>query len=332
MNVLYILGNGFDLAQGLATDYPSFYSYLRNAVRKRSPLLDQMLDEIKSDTQMWADMEKALGLFTSKIDNADDFTSFYEELSDNLQRYLERETSTFDFSENTRKMFRQRFFSPLTYLQLETAKAFANSSKLFTENARFYVMSLNFTNTLEKLLDPSKLQASNPSKPLQEVVHVHGQLGESIIFGVDNVGQIAKEEFRQNEDVKDFLLKSQSGTLINASLEATCKTYIQNANLIILYGVSLGKTDDQWWKLIAEHLKNRKDLVVVLHVYEPTIKPTLLQKTGKFYREQMCRFLEPFGISTDKYKSDFTDRFLFVTNKDIFDFQKNKISRVIIKQ
>ena len=28
MNILYILGNGFDKAQGMATSYPEFYDYL----------------------------------------------------------------------------------------------------------------------------------------------------------------------------------------------------------------------------------------------------------------------------------------------------------------
>ena len=28
MNVLYILGNGFDKAQGMKTSYPEFYQYL----------------------------------------------------------------------------------------------------------------------------------------------------------------------------------------------------------------------------------------------------------------------------------------------------------------
>ena len=29
MNILYILGNGFDKAQGMATSYPEFYEYLK---------------------------------------------------------------------------------------------------------------------------------------------------------------------------------------------------------------------------------------------------------------------------------------------------------------
>jgi len=29
MNVLYILGNGFDKAQGMKTSYPEFYEYLK---------------------------------------------------------------------------------------------------------------------------------------------------------------------------------------------------------------------------------------------------------------------------------------------------------------
>lgn len=32
MNILYILGNGFDKAQGMATSYPEFYKYLEKNV------------------------------------------------------------------------------------------------------------------------------------------------------------------------------------------------------------------------------------------------------------------------------------------------------------
>ena len=33
MNILYILGNGFDKAQGMATSYPEFYKYLEENVK-----------------------------------------------------------------------------------------------------------------------------------------------------------------------------------------------------------------------------------------------------------------------------------------------------------
>ena len=46
MNVLYILGNGFDKAQGMKTSYPEFYEYLKTIdPSKESSLLKKMKQE-----------------------------------------------------------------------------------------------------------------------------------------------------------------------------------------------------------------------------------------------------------------------------------------------
>ena len=50
MNVLYILGNGFDKAQGMNTSYPEFYAYLQSiSSPKDSRLLSILKQDIKSN-------------------------------------------------------------------------------------------------------------------------------------------------------------------------------------------------------------------------------------------------------------------------------------------
>lgn len=66
MNILYLIGNGFDLAQGLQTSYQHFYEYLKNQTAKNS-VSELMLKEIQGpDKPLWSDMELALGTFTQK--------------------------------------------------------------------------------------------------------------------------------------------------------------------------------------------------------------------------------------------------------------------------
>lgn len=67
MNILYILGNGFDIAQGMKTSYPDFYQHLKNNNNNNSKLLQQVLEDINENKTLWSDMEIALGKFTSKI-------------------------------------------------------------------------------------------------------------------------------------------------------------------------------------------------------------------------------------------------------------------------
>ena len=91
MNVLYIIGNGFDKAQGMKTSYPEFYHYLMENSDNGSNLLQQLKKDIDTDKELWSDMEEAFGKFTSKVETATDLENLYFELSDNLQEYLKLE-------------------------------------------------------------------------------------------------------------------------------------------------------------------------------------------------------------------------------------------------
>lgn len=95
MNILYIIGNGFDKAQGMATSYPEFYKYLQEHVTSGSNLLNQMKAEITEDRKLWSDMEERLGAFTDVSNNADEFYDFYFELNEHLQSYLTKENEKF---------------------------------------------------------------------------------------------------------------------------------------------------------------------------------------------------------------------------------------------
>lgn len=100
----------------------------------------------------------------------------------------------------------------------------------------------------------------------RQVIHLHGRLGESIIIGVDNEEQIANEKLRNDEDVKDFLIKVQSNNTMKQIRHRTCESLISNAHLVILYGVSLGDTDARWWKLLGEQFKKRNTISILFSI------------------------------------------------------------------
>ena len=116
MNVLYILGNGFDKAQGMATSYPEFYKYLTENVKDGSPLLEKMKSAITENTILWSDMESGLGEFTSATNNAEEFDDFYFELSEHLQNYLKEENEKFTPSDKLKNKFQSDFTTVIKYL------------------------------------------------------------------------------------------------------------------------------------------------------------------------------------------------------------------------
>lgn len=321
MNVLYILGNGFDKAQGMKTSYPEFYKYLMENTNSGSPLLQQLKKDINADKLLWSDMEEAFGQFTSKIETPTDLEKLYFELSDNLQTYLEAEENAFNPSEKLKSKFVGDFVHPSRYMGETDRVEFNTFVKRVGAGHDISVMTLNYTDTLERLISLGSAtdKRINDNNYLRQIVHVHGRLKDSIIIGVDNEEQIANEHFRKNDDVTDFLIKIKSNVAMKYTRHKTCESLIANAHLIILFGVSLGNTDARWWKLIGEQFKKRNNLCVVQYLYRPNeILPTRKQLLGRLERKQQQCIMTAFGIKSEELSEDATGRLFFITNSNTF--------------
>ena len=322
MNILYILGNGFDKAQGMATSYPEFYKHLMDNSENCSKLLQLLKDEINANKELWSDMEEAFGHLTSKIETVEDIEELFFELNAYLQEYLKIEDSKFMPSTNLKSKFISDFLTPSKNLEPLDKQRFLDETKSFGTAKDLYVMTLNYTNTLEKLLslnDKTVTKSFSSTETLRNIIHVHGRLDDSIIIGVDNETQIDNTDFRSNQDVRDLLIKEESNVAMKEIRHLTCKSYIDKANIIILYGVSLGITDNCWWKLIGNNLKSRKNLIIIQHLYVPNfIKPTQKQKIGKLEREHKLEIMQRMDIELEDITKDIESRLFFTVNSNIF--------------
>lgn len=326
MNVLYILGNGFDKAQGMKTSYPEFYEYLRT--KEGSPLLEKMKKNITADKTLWSDMEWALGEYTSKVETAEDMDNLHDELSQYLQKYLTTEDRQFRPNDVMRHVFHSDFIQPESHLSevdlvnyRKVLKPIINANA--SSNKSIYVMTLNYTNTLEKLLGLNKNETSKTlnarGDALRDICHIHGRLEDTIIIGVDNEKQIRNTEFRQMEDVTNFLIKEEANLAMKNLRHSKCEQYVKNANLIVLMGVSLGETDQRWWTLIGSELKKRTDLVIINTIYRPNDVPnTRRYKLATVERDERNRLYKKLGIQTDEEKKNMSNRLFFAINSSIF--------------
>lgn len=322
MNVLYILGNGFDKAQNLKTSYPEFYEYLYK--KEGSALLQNLKSNIKEDTKLWADMEEVFGKFTSRIDTEEDFQSLYFELSDCLQEYLKSEDEKFIPSEELKSKFQSDFLSFGGYLGELDRIHYNQFVNVFRGVADINVITLNYTNTLEKLLSLDTQNRNvgkvfNNNWVLHNVIHVHGGLDDAIIIGVDNEKQIANEKFRMNDNVKDLLIKIQSNHAMKFLKHEQCEEFIQEANLIILYGTSLGDTDLRWWKQIGNELKRRNNIAIIQHLHHHNeIKPTRRQLLAQIERNHQNKLMQKLEIKQEEFSQKLANRLFFTVNSNIF--------------
>lgn len=326
MNILYIIGNGFDKAQGMHTSYPEFYQYLMKT--ECSPLLEEMKKEIKEDTKLWSDMEEALGVFTSKVKTEEEMDSMHDELSQHLQNYLKKEDDDFAFNVEMRNKIRWDLMHPEGYLAEADREAYNKFIKpIKNESLRldFHIITLNYTNTIERLLsvigpNPDLVLDKDQGCFLQDICHVHGQLGDTIIIGVDNKEQILNSSFQSSDEIASFLIKADANAAMKNLRHRNCEQLIKKANLMVLFGVSYGETDIRWWKLIGDELKKRGNLGVISFLYCPgEIPETRKYRLTAVEKRERQRLYSKMGL---KYPTETIDnRFFISINSSMFSKQ-----------
>ena len=170
--------------KGWQPSYPEFYKYLQEHVTSGSNLLNRMKAEITEDRKLWSDMEERLGAFTDVSNN------FYFELNEHLQSYLTKENEKFLPTDKLKTKFQDDFIKISKYLGALDKDRFNRFIKKHNFSSKdISVITLNYTNTLEKILNLSSgatTKGFDSSNTLRNLIHVHGILGQSIIIGVDN--------------------------------------------------------------------------------------------------------------------------------------------------
>lgn len=316
MNIVHVIGNGFDLNQGLPTSYAHFYEYYfqlrpqesdsEPVIKLREKLRERLYDE---QTDRWADLEKTLGELTTEFETDAEFEEAYLDIYRHLLKYLK---AVYDNSEVAKfEKFEETIYRDLAmpWKHLVLREQVELESSLPLEDAHVSIINFNYTNTLDRLCDLPKSVGKNMGRYDNRVTiydgchHVHHKLDSNdIILGVDNVNQISNESFRGDETVQNYLIKPQTNTGFGNMVDTRCAKLISNARIINIYGMSIGETDATWWKIIANRLMKDNNVRVLYFPYVHEITTDLpIQQTLK--RNQQIRHLcKNLGVKPNDVK------------------------------
>lgn len=190
---LIIIGNGFDLAHGLKTDYSSFLRalILKCITTKRSieGLIDYSLisPDLKHSTKKNHDFKYYKQAFISDflrriLVNNDEPS--WSDLEDAYFRHISKNIITKDNYNQLISEFHKEFATIIKELELylteqekENVKTIESYKHLFHDKLKdnYLIVNFNYTNTL-KIYEPDE----------RKVIHIHGKLNSSdnpIIFG-----------------------------------------------------------------------------------------------------------------------------------------------------
>lgn len=329
MNTLFIIGNGFDLNLDLNTDYPSFYKYYLEQSTSNKAIQKLKEDITQKQYSTWADLEEGLGKYAENC-SKEDYLMILDDIRTNLLKYLKEEDQkmafgiTDTFYEDLKKPERH-----LERVMQDKYYAYYNSYLKSPVGNYVDIITFNYTYTLERILDIArgksivKLPTIDNSINLDYLLHIHGTLDNELDLGINDPSQLLNDSFKVDMDILENVVKSEFNDACLNGNNSICERYISEADVIVLFGVSLGVTDKKWWSLIGERLINSRCIIIYYPFDEKkdeSIHPNSKRRWSQYYNLFLKKQLGISEVSDDALLGII----VVGTNKPIFKYP-NKV-------
>ena len=322
MKILYILGNGFDLNLGMKTSYKDFYDYYKSIISTNENI-EKLKKNISNNYKNWSDLEYALGQYTDEFKTVEDFDVVFEDIGEKLAEYLKTEEDKFKPETINQEKFFKDLVKPEEYL-LPADKISLNNfkSKFNNGNWDINIFTFNYTRTIEKIIENKKNiklgyhPVGTASAILSSIEHIHGYVDERMVLGVNDVSQLKNKEFHNNIDVLEAIIKEKCNRAYRHTIDNQFTTKIQQANLICIFGSSIGDTDNMWWELIGQKLINEIPIIIFTKG-EEVISARIGYKNNRTERKMRKYFLNKTKLS-DEEKEKFGNNIYVVIDSPIF--------------
>jgi hypothetical protein len=247
--ILYILGNGFDLAHHLPTSYEDFHNWL--VANGDAPFVDafeKLYPNIIREGK-WSDIESALG--SVKLEEALTFAINYQECNDEING----ENSSHDSNQCGERLKHVIDVLPSCLHDWAHSIKEAKCVKTFDLSRDDYYLSFNFTRILENFYQI----------PSDKVLHIHGAVesSEQLVMGYGDDSYDEDECDIDDEDqIKEIIIyylrknKKPVNTILKEKIVEGFLNDLSSVSSVIVYGHSYSDVDRPYFKTVANYIKN----------------------------------------------------------------------------
>lgn len=331
MNITFLIGNGFDINIGMNTRYNQFYDYYKVQSSKTQSIID-IKKSIEKVRENWSDLEIALGHYTDCIKTESEAIEIYNDLISNLQQYLKEEESKYDINDSSQEVIRKDFMYPENYLR-PVERSQIQQFKHSNEHWFIKIITFNYTSAMETLIGyPGKKilikrESDGYERYIESIEHIHGYTKERMILGVNDDSQLTNETFRDSDKIKRRFVKSDCNKTYGIGHDANCERWINESQLICLYGLSFGDTDKRWWVNIGRKLLE-SNCSLIIFVYNKKIHQE--GNWGPEFEDEVdavkAEFLSKTQLSEKEQISVRTKVFVAISS-NIFNIKVSQISK-----
>lgn len=322
MQILYLIGNGFDINLKMKTRYTEFYEHYQD-IKTESTTIKNLKENIKKEVYTWSDLELRLGEYMSEIKTYEEFEEIYDDLLEKFGDYLQDVEDKVNWKTTNINKLKMHLSNPeKSLMQKEINKLTAFKETFSKVNWRVDIVTFNYTRSIERLLNEEFTSLnlgthhSNYNITLRNIWHIHGDLN-NMVLGVNDTSQLKNKDFLKNRKILNAFIKQYNNSRQGHTVDEILDTKISSANLICVFGSSIGKTDKLWWEKIGQHLLSNENCILIIFT-STNIKPQrAIHKKGDYEDELRETFLSRTNLN-DTEKEKINDRIYVRANTDMF--------------
>lgn len=327
--ISFFIGNGFDLNLGLETRYDQFCKYYL----QKNPE-DFLAKTMKKDTQLWSNLELALGKVTEQVPDGQEncFGESKDLLEYSLAEYLENEQKKIVIGDEKQIADEMKKYITLFHqtLPVEHRREIEEITQGFKGELAYFFVTFNYTNVLDRCVEAVRKIFNNNlgtyssangyqyQKTLRDIIHIHGTTENEMVLGVNDTEQIADRRFKENSLYRQCLVKEETNKRFAQNKIQIVRNVIDKSNIICIFGMSIGETDKMWWQYIGKWLQesNEHRLIIYIRHDFPRKRITTMEK---FQAEDdvLKKFKECSGIEGEW--EAIKNKIYVICNSNIFD-------------
>ena len=340
MEIVYLIGNGFDINLGLKTKFRQFYDYYLKQESPNSTVgtFKETLNENK-DLEQWADLELILGKYAEHFSNDTvlDFRELLNDIQDNLAQYISLQEKKIEITDQEKSKLNKDLFYPEVYLTEREQANFLNyKNKFLSSTFSANIITFNYTYTFENLydFDGKSKQIGNHSYSqntypniLKSVEHIHGTTTSNMILGINDISQLNNEELKKNIRAIRSIVKLEMNKNAGTLRDERSFALIKRADLICIFGMSLGATDKVWWNAINNRLLNSNALLLIFGVNKGT--PKLRDFLSEDDKDEIRNKILSYSNLTDTQRNILFNQIFVKFNSNMFALLSPKERKVV---
>lgn len=293
LNITYLIGNGFDRNMGLSTSFSDFLEDFLKEVEDDDPEIEKFKEDIrkrelddrkaKRDTTLWSSAELAFGEYTDDVakepgGTAERFSRRHQNFCRQLAAYLQKQEARVSM-EGREQAFVQALLDFRTGLTRVQRQAVDEALNRIGGGYVINVLDFNYTEPIDAVIKAIRSGKASVgrrqhngremSNEIRMPVHVHGTTKRHMVLGVAGDSQIKNLELFADASpiYKQSLIKQQTNALCQDRTDELGRDIIKNSDLIYIYGMALGDTDEMWWRRIVQAMRSRQNLHVFIYGY-----------------------------------------------------------------